>query len=203
MITPEKITDYNRTEADLEEFLLFAIMVAGKKASTTAKKLDQFLVGRITNSPFQFLQACVEQEKDGHSVLDGWMRGHKLGQYKRLNSAFRGVLQFKGRLKDVTAEELESVNGIGPKTSRFFILHSRKDQNVAVLDTHILKWMKTKGYDVPKTTPSKKKYKEIESVFLHECHKAGKNVADMDLEIWKTYSTNKKIVDNFIKSYER
>jgi thermostable 8-oxoguanine DNA glycosylase len=188
MITPEKITDYNRTEADLEEFLLFAILVAGKKASTTAKKLDSFLVGRITNSPFQFLQGFIEQEKEGHQVLDGWMRGHRLGQYKRLNSAFRGVLQFKGRLKDVTAEELESVKGIGPKTSRFFILHSRPDQNVACLDTHILKWMKSKGYDVPKTTPSKKRYKKIESDFIHECHKVGKKVADMDLEIWKSYA---------------
>lgn len=188
MITPEKITDYNRTEADLEEFLLFAILVAGKKASTTAKKLDSFLVGRITNSPFQLLQAFVSQEEEGHKVLDGWIKGHKLGQYKRLNSAFRGVLQFRDRLKDVTVEELESVKGIGPKTSRFFILHSRPDQQVACLDTHILKWMGSKGHKVPKTTPSKKKYKQIESDFLHECHKAGKNVADMDLEIWKSYA---------------
>lgn len=202
MITPEKITDYNRNERQLEEFMLFAIMVAGKKASTTAKKLSSFLVS--TNlSPFRFIEDFVQLDKGGFNALDGWMRGHKLGQYKRLNSAFRGVLQFKNRLKSVTLEELESVKGIGPKTSRFFILHSRKDQQVAVLDTHILKWMKSKGYDVPKTTPSKKKYQKIESDFIHECHKAGKKVADMDLEIWKEYSAKKKALDNFIKNYER
>jgi hypothetical protein len=188
MIQPTNITNYNRTESELEEFLLFAILVAGKKASTTAKKLDNFLVNGYVEKPFQFLQCFVDQEKLGQMGLDGWIKGHKLGQYKRLNSAFRGVLQFKGRLNTVTVEELESVKGIGPKTARFFILHSRKDQQVAVLDTHILKWMGSRGHKVPKTTPSKKKYKQIESVFLDECHKAGKNVADMDLEIWKSYS---------------
>jgi thermostable 8-oxoguanine DNA glycosylase len=45
-----------------------------------------------------------------------------------------------------------------------------------------------KGYNVPKSTPSKKKYRKIELDFLSECEKAGKNVADMDLEIWKSYS---------------
>ena len=185
MITPEKITNYNRTQAELEEFLLFAILVAGKKASTTAKKLDNFLANGCVKSPFKFLQCFVDY---GNMGLDGWMRGHKLGQYKRLNNAFRGVLQFKGKLKDVSVEELESVKGIGPKTARFFILHSRPDQQVACLDTHILKWMGSKGYKVPKTTPSKKKYKQIESDFLHECHKVGKKVADMDLEIWKSYA---------------
>ncbi len=187
MITPEKITDYNRTESELEEFLLFAIMVAGKTESTTANKLEAFLHNShlMKVSPFKWVEYLANL--NDHALMDT-MKTHKLGQYKRLNNAFRGILQFKNKLNSVTAEELESVKGIGPKTARFFILHSRKDQEVAVLDTHILKWMKSKGYDVPKTTPSKKKYQKIESDFIHECHKAGKKVADMDLEIWKTYA---------------
>lgn len=187
MITPEKITDYNRTEKELQEFLLFAILVAGKKASTTANKLEAFLHNSrlMKVSPFKWVEYLANL--NSHALMDT-MKVHKLGQYKRIGNAFRGVLQFKGKLKKVTAEELESVKGIGPKTSRFFILHSRPDQNVACLDTHILKWMKSKGYDVPKTTPSKKRYKKIESDFIHECYKAGKKVADMDLEIWKSYA---------------
>jgi thermostable 8-oxoguanine DNA glycosylase len=182
MITPTSITNYNRTQAELEEFLLFAILVAGKTAKTQAEKLEKFLLE--CNEPFEWIEKL-----DKNKILMLVMKNHKLGQYKRLEKAFRGILQFKGRLDTVTLEELESVEGIGPKTARFFLLHSRPNQKVAALDTHILKFMSEKGYKVPKSTPSKKKYGQIEKDFLTECEKAGKDVAEMDLEIWKSYAT--------------
>lgn len=201
MITPTNITNYNRTQAELEEFLMFAILVAGKTAKTQAIKLDGFIkticAMDIAESwtPFDGIEHSIQMEKffkDIHNMeeklLNRQMKMHKLGQYNRLEKAFRGILKFKGKLDSVTIEELESVDGIGSKTARFFILHSRPDQKIAVLDTHILKFLSEKGYDVPKATPSKKKYGKIEEYFLAECEKAGKNVADMDLEIWKTYS---------------
>ena len=40
MIDPYKITNYNRTESQLQEFLLFCILVAGKTAYIQAKKLE-------------------------------------------------------------------------------------------------------------------------------------------------------------------
>lgn len=181
MITPTNITNYNRSQEELEEFLMFAILVAGKTAKTQAEKLDQFLLG--VGSPFEWVKAL-----DTNKMLLVAMKNHKLGQYNRLNKAFRGILQFKGKLDSVTLEELESVEGIGSKTARFFLLHSRPNQKVAALDTHILKFMASKGYKVPKSTPTKKNYRKIELDFLAECDKAGKNVADMDLEIWKSYS---------------
>ena len=188
MITPTNITNYNRTQAELEEFLMFAIIVAGKTAKTQAEKLNQFLASAkvCEISPFEWIEKLIARSHD--CGLMDCMKHYKLGQYNRLDKAFKGILQFKGKLDSVTLDELESIEGIGPKTARFFILHSRPDQQVACLDTHILKWMGSKGHKVPKTTPSKKKYKQIESDFLHECHKAGKKVADMDLEIWKSYS---------------
>lgn len=190
MITPTNITNYNRTQAELEEFLLFAILVAGKTAKTQAEKLERFLNMRdmlkISEdySPLQFIKFLSTMD----GMLTRAMKVEKLGQYERLGKAFRGILQFEGKLDSVTLEELESVDGIGPKTARFFLLHSRPNQKVAALDTHILKFLSEKGYKVPKSTPSKKKYRAIEEIFLAECEKAGKNVADMDLEIWKSYS---------------
>ena len=160
MITPTTITNYNRTEAELEEFLLFAILVAGKKAEMQAKKLDSFLFqsGLCKMTPFEAIEHLLKLGESryytiGNNPLVICMKGHKLGQYKRLYNAFKGILKFKGNLKNVTIEQLESVNGIGSKTARFFILHSRPDAKVAVLDTHILKWLNEKGYKVPKATP--------------------------------------------------
>jgi thermostable 8-oxoguanine DNA glycosylase len=192
MIDPTKITNYNRTEAELEEFLLFCIMVAGKNAKQTAKKLDEFLFGTLgIISPFNWVLSMVDIGKVSKNFpLECAMKRHKLGQYKRLEKAFTGILQFKNRLKEVSVEELESISGIGSKTSRFFVLHSRPNQQLAVLDTHILKWMYSQGYDVPKSTPPKGRYALIEKQFLTECDKAGKTPAELDLEIWKSYSQN-------------
>jgi len=190
MITPTTITNYNRTEAELEEFLMFAILVAGKGAEQQARKLDAFL------------KHCMHKEKGKPFALIsrlssmGWleiqMKEFKLGQYKRIGHAFKEILKFKGRLSKVTIEQLESIKGIGSKTARFFILHSRPDANVAVLDTHILKWMSEKGYkSIPKATPPKKKYAEIEKLFLQEAIIHQMTPADLDLTIWKSYATKK------------
>ena len=112
----------------------------------------------------------------------------KLGQYNRLEKAFGGILQFKGKLKTISVAELESVNGIGSKTARFFVLHSQKDARVACLDVHILKWMREQGYIAPKQTPTKKRYAILEAQFLTEAWKREMTPADLDLIIWKSFS---------------
>ncbi len=190
MIVPENITNYNRTEAELEEFLIFAILVAGKTAKTQAKKLQNFLwlaengfgLPKDT-TPFEYLEYLIKGNQLTHVMMTC-----KLGQYKRLLIAFLGIVRFKGNLKNVSVEELESISGIGSKTARFFVLHSRPKVRHAVLDTHILKWMGALGINVPKATPPKKKYAELEQKFLALADERNMSVADLDLHIWKTYA---------------
>ena len=43
LIDPYKITNYKRSKNELEEFLLFCIVVAGKTAYIQSQKLDEFL----------------------------------------------------------------------------------------------------------------------------------------------------------------
>lgn len=188
MINPNNITNMNRTKDELEEFLLFSILVAGKKASTTAKKLDLFLNkrkshGKEDHSPLEFVEYLVQSCGLMH-VLNYC----KLGQYNRIHKAFKGVLKFKNRLENVTPEELVSVDGIGPKTARFFVLHSRPEQSYAVLDTHILKWLRAHGVKAPRSTPTRKKYMELEKKFLTYASQYGIDPASLDLQIWKSYS---------------
>jgi endonuclease III len=196
MITPTSITNYNRTEAELEEFLLFSIMVAGKNSQQTAKKLDSFLFATMgLISPLDWIANLVKIKESKISSTDPLMvcmKNHKLGQYNRLFSAFTGILQFKGRLSSVTVQELESVKGIGPKTARFFLLHSRPNQEIAVLDTHILHWMRDNGIQAPKTTPSGEKYLKFEKMFIDIAKKNDISIADLDLRIWTAYSSKKK-----------
>lgn len=182
------ITNFNRTKEELEEFLIFSILVAGKKADSTAKKLDLFLSGApdfgyYGKSPLDYL---------GHLVATGQLeealKTYRLGQYTRLNAAFTEILRFRDRLGKVSVKLLETVTGIGPKTARFFCLHSRKDIKVAALDTHILHFMRDLGYAAPHTTPTGDKYRYWEKVFLELCENADKTPQDYDLEIWKKYS---------------
>jgi endonuclease III len=196
MITPTSITNYNRTEAELEEFLLFSIMVAGKNSQQTAKKLDSFLFATMgLISPLDWIANLVKIKENKICSTDPLMtcmKNHKLGQYNRLFSAFTGILQFKDRLSSVTVQELESVKGIGPKTARFFLLHSRPNQEIAVLDTHILHWMRDNGIKAPKTTPSGEKYLKFEKMFIDIAKKNDISIADLDLRIWTAYSSKKK-----------
>ena len=186
MITPTSITNFNRTEAELQEFLMFSILVAGKGAEQQAIKLDAFLkhcMYKEIGKPFALLSRLSSM-----GWLEIQMKKFKLGQYKRIGNAFRGILQFKGKLKKVTIEELESIPGIGSKTARFFILHSRPNQRVAVLDTHILKYLRDMGHNVPKATPAKNKYKAIEDTFISIADSLKMSIADLDLQVWKNYA---------------
>lgn len=183
MVDPSKVTDFKRTREELEEFLLFCIVVAGKTAIIQARKLDEFLQG---GAPFQLLKKYLKNK-----TLSQEIKKVKLGQYNRLEKAFTQVIELD--VFTCGVEDLEKITGIGPKTARFFILHSRSNQKVAVLDTHILKWLRDElKIDTPKSTPNSKQYLILEQEFLNYCKQHKKNPAVLDLEIWNKYSTKKK-----------
>jgi thermostable 8-oxoguanine DNA glycosylase len=69
------------------------------------------------------------------------------------------------------------------------ILYYEPDAQVVPLDTHVLKWLRKQGYDAPKSTPTGRRYLELERAFIAEARKRGKNVRDLDTEVWKSYAT--------------
>ena len=196
-IDPFNITNYNRTEGELQKFLLFCIVVAGKTAYIQTKKLDEFLDSvneRLMMpehiSPFQSLKSA-----DQHGILMQEIQKAKLGQYKKIHSAFKYITERDFDLTRMTPETLECIPGVGMKTSRFFLLHSDKSyqNNIAILDTHILKFIKENIDDrAPKSTPTiKVTYKYWEDLFLYWCECNKKNVADFDLEVWSSKARKK------------
>lgn len=149
MIDPKQITNFNRTEEQLQEFLLFCIVVAGKNAHQQAAKLDNFLNqfwAERSSTPFQKLGTTW-----GSMDIRQRLEQVKMGQYGRISTAFYFASQLKN-LSTITVGELEQIKGIGPKTARFFLMHSRPNQRIATLDTHILKWLRACGIpEVPKS----------------------------------------------------
>jgi len=186
MINPSDITNFNRSEIELQEYFLFCAVVSGKTAVVQAKKLDDFLKpGRIRGmTPFEYIKGLCDKEHLNHMICDA-----KLGQYKRLTKIFEQSVDID--LYNVSIEELERIPGIGPKTSRFFALHSRPNQMFAVLDTHILEWLSEQypNVTIPRATPqSTSRYKELETLYLHEAVKRKLKPETLDLHIWKERS---------------
>ena len=187
-INPKKITDFNRTKADLELFAVFAVCVAGKGSQQTADKVNEHFRDVQTPTkqltPFETIKSLI-----GANIFGGYLQHARFGQYKRIYRALRDLAESSIDLKTCTVEDLEAIHGIGPKTSRFIIMHSRPNQRLATLDTHILRWMRDQGIETPKATPqSKKLYKELEDKFLTLCDKCAILPSQLDLKIWKKYS---------------
>lgn len=187
MIDPTDVTNFNRTLAELQEYWLFSVVVAGKTATVQAKALERFLTTDIPEdlkdaTPFEKVEWM-----DKTGVLLQRIKDSRLGQFTRLERVFRDSLKFD--MKTVTTDQLETIPGVGAKTSRFYVLHTRANQRIAVLDTHVLRHMRDPGLTTQKGTPPKgAKYEALEKEFLKLADKSGKSIADFDLWIWNKYS---------------
>jgi hypothetical protein len=138
--------------------------------------------GDCINSPFCRVRFFITYKQLG------WrLRRFKMGQYTRINKAFRAAVKLD--LDNLTIESLESVPGLGPKTARMIILYYEPNAECIPLDTHILKWLRANGYAAPKSTPpAGKKYRELELAFLAEGKKRGLTPAEWDTQVWKSYA---------------
>lgn len=184
MVDPTDITNYHRTDEQLQELLLFCVSVAGKTAKVIALKLEQFLsLDREGGTPFEKIRRMVQVHSLGTNL-----QHVKLGRYSTLSNCFSMLAKSNIDLRTCSVDDLEKFPGIGPKTSRFFVLHSRPDQRIACLDTHVLSYLRDLGHDIPKGAPSGKRYKAIEQIFIAHADELGRDIAELDLSIWNEYS---------------
>lgn len=180
-----QITNHNCTDEELELHILFWICAAGKKGVTSAKCLGNLLshwADKLT-SPFAIIKKI---DKKADLVKELQKFGIGCMTYKA--GYFRSLIAKKLDLKTCSLEELESVKGIGLKTARCFLLHSRPNQQVAGLDRHMLKFLKSKGHDVPEQTPNEKIYEKLQILVLQYVKEAKMTPEDFDLMVWRKYS---------------
>ena len=172
--------------------------MAGKTAYIQADKLEQFLnaVNQRLMMPEHVKPFQTILSAEQHGILMQEIQNAKLGQYRKIYAGFKYISENKFDLNNMTPDQLELIPGVGMKSSRFFLLHSDINwQNyIAILDTHILKFIKENiDNRAPKSTPTiRVTYKYWEDVFLNWCEQNNKNMADFDLEVWKSYARTKK-----------
>jgi hypothetical protein len=198
MIDPHNLPAGKMNSWYLEEWILFGILVANKPAVQTAEKLDAFLkdlrenvVVRVRDcnpprnrllSPFELI---IRTQHMG--VLPELLKKHRFGQYGRIGRAFKEVIDLPtmGKNPNLTLEMLESIHGIGMKTARMLMLYWKPDSQVVPLDTHVLKYLGKLGYDVPKNTPTGRRYLELEQAFIKEAKKRRMSVIQLDKKVWQ------------------
>jgi len=196
MIDPAHITNYDLSVPELEEYILFWVCAAGKNGTTASRCLEKLLSAITYNnrSPFLTIREVLSTEEP--KPLVELMKWAGIGCYTHKARTFDELVHSQINLRTCTPEELEEIYGIGMKTSRCFILHTRRNTQVAGLDTHMLKHLKTMGVrGVPKSTPgSKKLYTRLEKKVLKLADRLGFTPAEYDLAVWNKYK---------VKSVER
>jgi thermostable 8-oxoguanine DNA glycosylase len=191
MVDPHDITHFSRTTAELEEFILNAAAFAGKNAVQQAQKMHRLLFhDGAKQSPFEKIRLLGTRDAVAASLLR-----EKVGKYTLLSQLFFDLAHSGIDLTSCSIDELIRFKGIGPKTARFFVLHSRPRQEVVVLDTHVLKEMRRLGFTVPKYTPTGKMYLEIENLYIDYLKQKGvSDFASHDLNTWKRYTKTTPVV---------
>jgi thermostable 8-oxoguanine DNA glycosylase len=186
-IDPFKITNFERNLEDLQIFFCFCPAVAGKKATMISGMLYHFFADcGHPGTPFERITAMLEENS-----LDTHLRRSHIGKYNLLQKCYTtAVLDPSLELRYVTPEHLEKYCGYGMKSSRFLILHSQRNAKVAVIDTHILKYLREMNVDkVPNTIPTGKDYLRLEGILLTEADRLGLTMSDFDLQIWSWYAS--------------
>ena len=189
-VNPTDITDFNRDTNQLESFWLFCMFVAGKNSDYASRCLSKLIhvamhsETTVSGGVFNYFKSI------GEVGVHNALVASKVGQYGRLTKGIMQSLDLD--LETCTLDDLLAIHGVGNKTARFFLLHTRQGCDYAVLDTHILAWLRDNGVeDAPKNTPTNsKKYQELEKQFryLSRLRYPYLSDAQIDLLIWSDQS---------------
>lgn len=197
MIDPKKVTDYNRNEWQLQEWLLYCICVAGKKSEIESPKVRKFCLDPrfgFNLKPFDLIRKLLSVSNVEEDGLKQHLKKYKISPYaQRYNSFKDAVTLLPDNLSEVTIDDLQTVRGISTKTSRFFLTHSREDFDEPVIDTHILRFLRDEGHeDVPESTPQNPKvYAKVAKYFSDIAKAREQSVTELDLQVWTQYSYGK------------
>jgi len=183
MIDPTTLIKPTSSTREKQIFLIFCIFVAGRNSDLAANKLSKFLSKCKNNElPFNYLKNNIH---DLHNILVA----NKVGQYNRIETAIKQAIHLN--VEECSLEDLLNIHGIGMKTAKFFLVYSRSGEKHAILDVHILKWMRRYYDDAPTNTPPPSQYWKWETRFFKLVESEfGDNIdlTKIDLLIWSKES---------------
>ncbi len=98
------------------------------------------------------------------------------------------------KIEDKKARDIlvSSIKGLGYKEASHFLRNVGR-KNIAIIDRHVLRWMREKGLidNIPKNL-NKKNYLQLERILSKLSDEIGMNLAKLDLYMW--YEKTKKVL---------
>jgi hypothetical protein len=182
LITDDNLINFARTEEELQIFLLycgFSVNKTRRHAQTALAKLLDMGRGSL---PFERIRSLIKAGR-----LRRCLEQTGIGAYTRLEGFLRNVVSANIDLRQGSVDDYDAIHGIGPTKARLFVLCTREDARCAVLDTHILKFLREQGYaKVPEQSPeSLREYERLEGYWLKEVDKSGMTPAQYNLKRWR------------------
>jgi len=186
MIDETNITNYHLTYDELQEYIIFWILAAGKRGDRAAKIVNDWILNiKKTEHIFDTFKKYTLTE------LIELCRQSGTGCQSIKGRSIHSIIHSNLDLTTCTPDDLEKIYGIGMKTSRCFIIHSRENAAYAGLDVHILKFLSRLDLNIPipKSTPPRKIYLQLEQIVLRLANEFNMTPAAFDLMIWNTYKS--------------
>jgi len=113
-------------------------------------------------------------------------RGIKSAQLNKAKAGFEPILRLiRLSIDPILARKwlVKNVEGLGMKTASHFLRNGGRVKELAIVDTHILKFLKIEG-----EVKDQHHYLKIEENFRNIADKLGVSVFDLDAVVWSWYS---------------
>ena len=171
-----------------EEFCLYATLAKGRDEPHPARRLEGLLTlwydaySEHNYHPFRIINMLCEE-----SLIED-MEEAKLGLYKKRSKQWR-ILASRD-VEEWTLDRLLTTPGFGPKISRL-IAGYLWDEKVAILDRHIILFLRALGYGTRIVYNKGKQrweetYRKVEVEFLKIAEAMGIHPLDLDDAIWRS-----------------
>jgi len=107
------------------------------------------------------------------------------------NNSIKGIISACNAEKDARAEIVSFCVGIGPKQASLFLRNIGYAKDLAILDSHILKYMSLVGLlpQLMRSVPTLNKYETIEQTLHSYSERFKTNLAYIDTAIWVVMRT--------------
>lgn len=110
-----------------------------------------------------------------------------------LQTPLTKMLSMFGDTKELRRYLIENIAGIGPKQASMFLRNSCICDDIAVLDTHTIKFINLSGMHTCNSITSLKQYEHVENSFCRYASDFGVTAGILDLAVWVTMKAAQEI----------
>ena len=117
------------------------------------------------------------------------LRAHQLTRARlglRREGGLKAILEAETDSSRLRATLVRVIHGMGPKQASMFLRNIGRSENLAILDSHVMRYGQFIGLFTSAQTPAKTHYERLEEVFRQYSRRIGYSVSCVDSAIWLT-----------------